>query len=90
MTSIPRTPNLQVAYRLDCSWQLCPVPILMAEEKIAELAEGEVLEVIFTDPGARADLRAWCAASGHTLIAFADARPASSAFVRKGAAPWKK
>ena len=45
---------------LDCSGQLCPAPILMTEERMAELKINEVLEVLFTDPGAEADLEAWC------------------------------
>jgi TusA-related sulfurtransferase len=55
---------------LDCSGHLCPVPILMTEEKMADLKKGETLEVIFTDPGAKSDLLAWCKATGHTLLGF--------------------
>ena len=45
---------------LDCSGQLCPVPILMTEERMETLRTGDVLEVLFTDPGAKEDLEAWC------------------------------
>ena len=55
--------------RLDCSGHLCPVPILMTEEKVAELAKGAVLEVLFTDPGAEPDLRMWCKVMGHEFLA---------------------
>jgi tRNA 2-thiouridine synthesizing protein A len=75
----------RVDRRLDCSGQLCPVPILMTEEKIAEMGQDEVLEVVFTDPGAKPDLLAWCRASGHAFLACEDGRPKSSAFIRKGA-----
>ncbi len=82
-------PDPRVAYRLDCSWQLCPVPILLAEEKIADLAEGQVLEVVYTDPGAKADFRAWCGASGHTLVGFREGKPQSSVMLKKGPGIWK-
>lgn len=55
-------------HRLDCSGHLCPVPILMTEEKMADLKKGEVLEVIFTDPGAKPDLEAWCKMAGHEIL----------------------
>ena len=45
---------------LDCSGHLCPAPILMTEERMIELKMNEVLEVLFTDPGAKEDLEAWC------------------------------
>ena len=45
---------------LDCSGQLCPAPILMTEERMVDLKNDEVLEVLFTDPGAKEDLEAWC------------------------------
>ena len=72
------------AFRLDCSGHLCPVPILMAEEKIADLAPGSVLEVVFTDPGARPDLLAWCRSTGHECLGFKEgASRAASAYIRK-------
>ena len=48
-----------------------------------------MVEVIFTDPGAKPDLEAWCRATGNPLLGFREARITSSAFVRKGAS-WKK
>ena len=68
---------------LDCSGHLCPAPILMTEEKIAELAERSVLKVIFTDPGAKPDLEAWCRATGNELIGFRDEKNRYLIWVRK-------
>ena len=72
-----------VTYRLDCSGHLCPVPILMTEEKIKELAPGALLEVIFTDRGAKEDLTAWCKATGHRLLGFKEEKWSASALVEK-------
>ena len=69
---------------IDCSGQLCPVPILMTEEKMAELQKNEVLEVIFTDPGAKPDLVAWCQATGNILLKVTDTKQKSFAYVSKG------
>jgi tRNA 2-thiouridine synthesizing protein A len=72
-------------HHLDCSGHLCPVPIIMTEEKVAEMKKDEVLEVVFTDPGAKPDLMAWCRASGHAFLDCRPGKPRSSAFIRKGA-----
>ena len=73
----------QTTYRLDCSGQLCPVPILMTEEKMADLASDEILEVVFTDPGAKPDLMAWCKATGHLFLKCLDGKTQSRATIQK-------
>lgn len=76
-------PGLQADHVLDCSGQLCPVPILMTEEKIADMKKNEIVEVVFTDPGAQPDLRAWCRANGHAFLEHRPGRLKASAFIRK-------
>jgi tRNA 2-thiouridine synthesizing protein A len=75
--------NLKVACSLDCSWQLCPVPILMTEEKILDLKKGEVLEVVFTDPGAKPDLLAWCKSNGHEVLGFKEETKRKLAYIER-------
>lgn len=70
-------------YHIDCSWHLCPVPILMTEEKLETLKKGDILEVVYTDPGAKPDLEAWCRANGQILLGFEETKSKSSAFIRK-------
>ena len=55
-------------HTLDCSGHLCPAPILMTEEKMAAMRKTEVLEVLFTDPAAHADLRAWCRMTANEFL----------------------
>jgi tRNA 2-thiouridine synthesizing protein A len=43
----------------------CPLPLTMAKRRMAELAPGEVLVVLATDPEAPIDLAAWAAEEGH-------------------------
>lgn len=73
----------KAGFSLDCSGQLCPVPILMTEEKIVDLQQGAVLEVIFTDPGAQPDLEAWCRSTGHRLLGFREERFKGFAYIEK-------
>ncbi len=68
---------------LDCSGQLCPVPILMTEERMNAMRTGDVLEVLYTDPGATEDLKAWCRMSGHEFVALKEEKKASRMNIRK-------
>lgn len=70
-------------FQLDCRGQLCPVPILMTEEKISQMKAGQVLEVAFTDPGARPDLTAWCKATGNEVLEFKKISAEYFATIRK-------
>jgi tRNA 2-thiouridine synthesizing protein A len=51
---------------VDARGLLCPLPLTMARRRMAELARGETLVVLATDPEAPIDLAAWAAREGHT------------------------
>ena len=53
---------------LDASGLNCPLPVLKTKKAIEELQSGQVLEVITTDPGAKADIPAFCNRTGHQLL----------------------
>jgi len=54
-------------HTLDARNSLCPMPVIKAQNKIAELSNGDTLEVICTDPGALNDIPAWCRINGHLI-----------------------
>jgi TusA-related sulfurtransferase len=58
----------------------------MAKRRMAELAAGETLLVLATDPEASIDLGAWAAAAGHVLTERR-AEGWSEFAVKKGATP---
>jgi TusA-related sulfurtransferase len=68
---------------LDTSGHFCPAPILMTEEEMGRMKKGEVLRVIFTDPGARPDLEAWCRMAGHTVVEMHWDKKTGTAWIRK-------
>jgi tRNA 2-thiouridine synthesizing protein A len=43
--------------------------VIRAQNRVAELAPGDVLEVTCTDPGALNDIPAWCRINGHKVLA---------------------
>jgi tRNA 2-thiouridine synthesizing protein A len=50
---------------VDARGLLCPLPLTMAKQRMAELADGQTLVVLATDPEASIDLAAWAADDGH-------------------------
>jgi len=53
---------------LDTSGLNCPLPVLKAKKALKELAEGDSLTVIATDPGSVKDFEAFCEATGYELV----------------------
>ena len=46
----------------------CGDLVLQLRLRVEALAPGEVLRLTARDPGARADIPAWCRMTGHTLL----------------------
>lgn len=55
-------------YELDARRLLCPMPVIKTQNKVRDLQVGDTLTVICTDPGALADIPAWCRIYGHEII----------------------
>lgn len=53
---------------LDVTGLDCPLPILKTKLALRDLAPGQVLHVLATDPMAVVDFRAFCARTGHELL----------------------
>ena len=56
------------ARTLDTKGLKCPLPVLKARRAMKELAAGEVLEVLATDPGSVKDFAAFCETTGDALL----------------------
>jgi len=53
---------------LDARNLLCPLPVIRTQDRVAQLAAGEVLSVHCNDPGARVDIPTWCRINGHAVL----------------------
>jgi len=51
--------EFDIAETLDVKGASCPMPVVKTKGAIDELAGGEVLEVLATDPGSMSDLDGW-------------------------------
>jgi TusA-related sulfurtransferase len=55
-------------YDLDARGLNCPLPILKAKKALAEMASGELLRVVCTDPGSTRDFQAFARQTGNELV----------------------
>lgn len=58
----------QPTYQLDVRGLSCPLPVLRAKKKLADMKSGEILEIVATDPGTTADFAAFTNQTGDTLL----------------------
>ena len=68
---------------LDCMGLYCPMPIVKTVEKIKELKQGEVLEVVADDKGIKLDMPAWCEATGHEFLGMEEDGKELKVYVKK-------
>ncbi len=59
---------MNVTRELDTRGLNCPLPILKAKKTLAEMASGETLKVIATDPGSMRDFQAFAKQTGNELV----------------------
>lgn len=55
-------------YQLDTRRLLCPMPVIRTQDRVKGLKPGDTLEIVATDPGAAADIPAWCRVNGHKVV----------------------
>ena len=46
----------------------CPLPVVKTAQAFKELAPGELLELLATDPGVEPDMQAWSRRTGNELV----------------------
>ena len=60
--------SAQIVQTLDLKGLSCPMPIVKTAQAIKDLAAGDLIEALATDPGSVADFAAWCTATGNDLV----------------------
>jgi len=59
---------MEMTRELDTRGLNCPLPILKAKKALAEMASGELLRVVSTDPGSVRDFQAFARQTGNELV----------------------
>jgi tRNA 2-thiouridine synthesizing protein A len=57
-----------IARRLDVKGFNCPIPIVKTAKEMKQMAPGEFIEVLATDPGSLPDFAAWSKATGNPIV----------------------
>ncbi len=63
------TAEISFDKELDAKGLSCPLPILRAKKALADMASGQVLKIVATDPGSIRDFKAFAKQTGNELLA---------------------
>jgi tRNA 2-thiouridine synthesizing protein A len=68
---------------LDARGMSCPLPILKTKKMLNELASGQILKVVATDPGSIRDMEAFAHQTGNPLLSSSTEDKTFIFFLRK-------
>jgi tRNA 2-thiouridine synthesizing protein A len=68
---------------LDTRGLNCPLPILRTKKALADLASGQVLRVVATDPGSVKDFQVFSKQTGNELLSHSEAGNEFVFFLKK-------
>jgi len=74
---------LQADREVDARGLNCPLPILRTKKALNDMASGQVLRVLATDPGSVRDFEAFAKQTGNQLLQFAEQDGVFSFLVRR-------
>jgi tRNA 2-thiouridine synthesizing protein A len=60
--------SITIAISLDLKGLSCPLPIIKTAKAMKQIAPGELLEALATDPGSVSDFKAWAKTTGNPLV----------------------
>ncbi|EKE03052.1 MAG: hypothetical protein ACD_20C00279G0001 [uncultured bacterium] len=69
---------------IDACGLQCPGPILKLAKEIEKLENGNIVEIKTTDPGFKADIKAWCNSTGNALLEIKEENKVVKASIQKG------
>ena len=70
---------------LDARGLFCPEPVMLLHKKIREIAPGEILVLVATDPSTTRDVPKFCHFLGHVLLNHAEEDNTYRYAIRKAA-----
>ena len=68
---------------LDARGLNCPLPILRAKKALTELASGQTLRILATDPGSVKDFQAFAKQTGNELLSSAEKNKEFEFFIKR-------
>ncbi len=83
---VPAAFRGQVARSVDATGLRCPLPLLRLKVALQQVADGELVEVLATDPGSVADFQSFARLSGNAIVHRGETAGHYLYLVRKNAA----
>lgn len=77
--------NIIADEELDTKGLFCPEPVMMLHAKMDEMAEGEILLIVATDPSTTRDVPKFCKFLGHDLLSSTEDADAFYYWIKKEA-----
>ena len=68
---------------LDAQGLKCPLPVLRARKRLRDVASGDTLTVLATDPSAVKDFQAFCQETAHEFVEWSQSGEVYTIVVRK-------
>jgi tRNA 2-thiouridine synthesizing protein A len=68
---------------LDASGLNCPLPILRAKKALTDMATGQVLKIVATDPGSVKDFQAFAKQTGNVLLSQSEGDKEFTFFLKR-------
>jgi TusA-related sulfurtransferase len=76
--------EFEITETLDVRGESCPMPVVKTKSAVDGLREGDVVEVVATDPGSMSDIDGWATATaGVELLAQESGEDAYRHYVRR-------
>lgn len=69
---------------IDVMGQKCPIPVLRAKKRLANLEPGRLIRLFTTDPVSRIDIPHFCSEVGHELVETRDRGSWVEFLIRRG------
>lgn len=69
---------------LDACGLFCPEPVMMLHNRIGDVAPGEILRVVATDPSTTRDIPRFCQFLGHELVSNVEQGDRFIYLIRRG------
>ncbi|MGO8949622.1 MAG: sulfurtransferase TusA family protein [Ktedonobacterales bacterium] len=68
---------------VDAKGQVCPMPIVTLAKAFKDLAPGQVMALLATDPGAKKDVAAWAEKTGNQLLEMVETNSVMTFYLKK-------
>ncbi|UTW45683.1 sulfurtransferase TusA [bacterium SCSIO 12696] len=76
--------DIETNQTLDASGLLCPEPVMLLHNTVRDMAAGDTVKVLATDPSTTRDIPKFCNFLGHELVATGEEGKTYLFVIRKG------